>query len=227
MLFFADLTRFSAAQVSEKRVCNPDSDGLILDGCLKPFEKQWNVTKKSKPQLEMLTVPLLMMDKKDMGPLCDIYHQVQDNCSSEMVACNHHQLARFALKNFDYACQMKSDFRKESDCLWTTIANNPQCSLSLKKVNNVNDCKQVSAFYKCIEPFIQMQCKTKGMAALVHALDHFGCDTILLDEGNTTMDTVFISPWFIRFFQTSNLLNVIKMMKEQLQDVSKSEILNY
>lgn len=119
-----------------------------------------------------------------MGPLCDIYQTAKSNCSAEMLACDHHPMVLFSQKNLDYACQLKSDFRKESECIWTTIQNNPQCSLSLKKLENVNDCKQISNFYKCMSPFIQVQCKTKGMAALIHVLDQFGCDTFLLDDGN-------------------------------------------
>lgn len=100
-----------------------------------------------------------------------------------MDACDGHLFNKFAKKSFGYACKQNSDYLKDVDCIWSTINSNQQCVLLLRKSDDqVSECHQITQFYKCIEQFVQLKCKTKGVAALLHLIDHYGCDLVKLEE---------------------------------------------
>lgn len=99
--------------------------------------------------------------------------------------CDKNEVARFVQQNFIYACNSKpgSLFADSADCLLSTINSKQECLMLLKKTDDdrADGCSQLSDFFKCIHDDVQKACKARGVAALVHGIDRFGCDVGKLD----------------------------------------------
>lgn len=150
-----------------------------MDECLRPLNKSWEDTKKLKPQLDLLTFPLLNVEPQELQSLCTRYKEAKNKCGQQMESCKGVGFAKLVDRLFGYACKNNSDYSKDADCIWSTVNSNQQCVLLLRKNDEqLSECIQITAFYKCIEQAVQLKCKTKGVAALLHIIDHYGCDLV-------------------------------------------------
>lgn len=125
------------------------------------------------------------MTHEDLKTVCARIEEARDGCGSAIETCSSHEITRFVQQNFIYGCPQKqgpSLFSDQAECLLSTIAGQQQCLTLLKKApDQPNSCSQVEQFFKCIHDEVYKSCQAKGLAALVHAIDRFGCDIKKLD----------------------------------------------
>lgn len=172
---------FSASEDEKCQVANNST----MDECLEHFAKKWDEIRKEKPQVDAIVFPLLAMTHADLKPMCSRIEQAQDECGSAIETCQSHEIAHFVQKNFIYGCREKQNqslFSEHAECLLSTISGQQQCLMILKRnTDQPNSCGQVEQFFKCIHEEVYKSCQAKGLAALVHAIDRFGCDIKKLD----------------------------------------------
>uniref|UniRef100_A0A915IIB1 Uncharacterized protein n=1 Tax=Romanomermis culicivorax TaxID=13658 RepID=A0A915IIB1_ROMCU len=171
--------------------CTLFENQRALEECLKPLNESWSEILRQKPQLKLLTFGALQVEPNELkSSICPKYLDAQARCGSLLQQCaKENGAALWAIQMFGHACRRGSDYDSSGQCLWTVSSAQQQCLLLLRKAGSGaaadglvaaeknQDCRRLYQFYKCLEKLLQQSCKAKGLAALVHLIENYGCDT--------------------------------------------------